>query len=161
MRINEVILKIKQDSFWQVATIACFALGIAYLSELIANLRPCILCIYQRIPYFLLLVMAFAAILRPSLRKSFRFLIVFTFIIEIILASYHTGIEHYIFDDHHICQTNNQIGNMLSSTILVSSCSQVAFKFMNFSMAEWNLFYAIASLSYFIYRERKNGFFTW
>lgn len=161
MRFKDLINNIKQDVFWQMATASCLALSIAYLSELALNLRPCILCIYQRLPYFFLLFISLLGIYKTSWKKSIRFIIVILLISEIALVSYHVGVEHYLFEENYTCQDTNQIGSILSTNSLLTSCSEVHFKFMNFSMAEWNLAYSIACLSFFIYRERKNGYFTW
>ena len=154
--IKYISNKIIQDGFWLVATLSLFALVIAYSSELLLGLRPCILCIYQRIPYALMLLFSIITILRPTWVKISRPLIVILAIIEIAFALYHVGIERHIFEENHICQDNQQIGNLLSTTKLMSSCSNIAFKFMNFSMAEWNAIYAIGLLYYFIKREKNH-----
>ena len=68
-------------------------------------------------------------------------------IAEIVLASYHVGVERYIFEDSHVCQVqnglNSTIQEMLSAGKIASTCSEVSFRFMNFSMVEWNLLYAV------------------
>lgn len=161
MRLTELANNIKQDSFWQVMVISFFALVLAYLSEIILDLRPCILCIYQRIPYLILLFVSLLSIKFKSIKKFSRFFIVFLFILEISLAFYHVGVERYMFEESHTCQDNHQLGSLLSTVQLASNCSQVSFKFMNFSMAEWNLFYSFGFLCLFVYKERENGFFTW
>ncbi|OYW80846.1 MAG: hypothetical protein B7Z27_03075 [Sphingobacteriia bacterium 32-37-4] len=56
--------------------------------------------------------------------------------------------EHYLFEESYVCQ------------LIRSGCNVVHFRFMNFSMAEWNLAYIIGMLYYFIKVERKNGVFT-
>ena len=133
----------------------------AYLSEVVLSLRPCILCVYQRIPYFILVFIASIAVYFPSSKKFIRLFIALLIMAEIGLAFYHVGVEHYIFEESYSCQSNHQIGNMLSTNSLISTCSEVHFRFMNFSMAEWNLIYSMGMLIYFIYKEKQNGFFTW
>ena len=156
MKSSNIIEALKNDSFWQVAFVSASALSLAYLSELIANLQPCILCIYQRLPYFLLLFISLLGIWKKSFRNNLSFLIILCFIVEVGLAFYHVGVEHYIFAEDYSCKDNHQIANLLSSVNLASSCSEAAFRFMNFSMAEWNLIFSSAALSYFIYREKNN-----
>lgn len=161
MNLQDLIKKTKEDIFFQIALLSFSAVIMAYLSEVILNLRPCILCIYQRIPYFALAFLASIALYFPSSKKVISLLITLFIIVEVGLAFYHVGVEHYIFEENYSCQTNHQIGNMLSTNSLMSTCSEVHFRFMNFSMAEWNLIYSMGMLIYFIYKEKQNGFFTW
>ena len=156
MKIKTIINKITQDSFCLVAALSLFALLTAYSSELLLGLHPCILCIYQRIPYGLMLLFSIITILRPTCYKISKPLIIILAIIEIAFAFYHVGIERHIFEENQICQDKQQIGNLLSTTKLMSSCSDIAFKFMNFSMAEWNVIYAIGLLYYFIKRDKSH-----
>lgn len=161
MKLKELKNNIVNDVFWQIAAASLFAIALAYLSEIILGLSPCILCIYQRLPYFFLAFVALLASYKPNWKKYLRYVIIFLFKIEIGFAFYHVGVERYIFDENYTCNHSNQVGNVLSTKSIASSCSDVSFKFMNFSMAEWNLIYSLFFLGYFIYKERKNGFFTW
>lgn len=160
MNLKELKQNITDDVFWQITCASLLAISLAYLSEILLNLRPCILCIYQRIPYFFLTFIALLSCYKITWRKYLRHMILLLLSAEIAFAFYHVGVEHYIFEDSHICQDKTQVGSILSTQNLVSSCSDVIFKFMNFSMAEWNLIYSIFLFGYFIYKERRNGFFT-
>lgn len=148
MRIDDFIKKIKQNNFWIIFLGALLAIIAAYFAEFVGKLAPCSLCIFERIPYLMLQCIALLAIIRPNWHKFMSYMVIITGLIEICLAIYHIGIEHYIFNESYICQASEV------------SCSAVAFKFMNLSMAEWNLVYIIALLYYFIHQERKNGEFT-
>lgn len=163
--VSNLINKVKQDAYWLTLIAISFALSTAYLAEFIWELHPCMLCIYQRIPYLILVVSSLIAILFPKTQKNISFIIVLLFISEISIAIYHVGVEHYIIEDSYTCQISSDIvsklGSLLSVKEVASSCSDVKFKFMNFSMAEWNVFYASALLFCFFKLERKNGHFTW
>ena len=51
-----------------VGLACCLVLATAYAFEYLANLQPCVLCIYQRIPYAVAIgLMLVEAILRLSL----------------------------------------------------------------------------------------------
>ncbi len=150
--------RIFTDAFMQVTLFSFAAIFLAYASEILFNLQPCILCIYQRIPYFLIIFFGCFSMYFSETRKILGYFIIIFFLAETSAAFYHVGVEHYIFEEDFTCKDNNQLGNMLSTVKLASSCSQVAFKFMNLSMAEWNLLYSTALLTLFIYQERKNGF---
>lgn len=135
-----------RNNFAFIFAVSGLALLLAYSSEIFFGLKPCILCVYQRIPYFIIIIISSITFLNSRFKKIAFFLIVLSLIAEIILAGYHVGIERYIFEENHLCQNLN---NDISIFNLASNCSQVQFRFMNFSMAEWNMFYAIFCLFYF------------
>jgi disulfide bond formation protein DsbB len=156
--LSKIKAAICNNSFAQIFCLSILPIIIAYISEIFFNLAPCILCVYQRIPYFALIILSIMGIFVSPNKKytqTITVLIIIALTIEIGLAFYHVGIEHYIFDEEFTCADNLAIGNLLSSKKLAASCSQAAFKFMNFSMAEWNFLYATALLSLFIYQEQK------
>ncbi|MEK6734113.1 MAG: disulfide bond formation protein B [Pseudomonadota bacterium] len=159
MHLNKVFNQIIQDGFKLVGFMSFLALCGAYFSEILWQLEPCILCIYQRIPYFLIIIIS--ALKFPRSRKYLSFLIIIFLFIEIGLAFYHLGIERHVFNESSICNTDLNISSALSTTKLASSCSLAEFKFMNLSMAEWNFIYAFSMIYYFIKKEGKNGLFTW
>lgn len=158
MLLNNLQEKILKDSFMQVTLFSFLAIILAYVSEIIFNLQPCILCVYQRIPYFFIIFLGCLAIYFVKTRKVVGYLIIIAFLAEIAAAFYHVGVEHYIFAEEFTCKDNSHLSNMLTTVKLASSCSQAAFKFMNLSIAEWNFIYSTALLILFIYQERKNGF---
>ncbi len=78
--------------------VACIgALGAAYTAQYGYGLEPCILCLYQRIPYALAGVLALAAILMPrgAGRLALTFLCVPIFLAGGGLAFYHVGVEQH------------------------------------------------------------------
>lgn len=152
----KLIDRLQQDSYFLVFVSCLSALILVYGSELILNLTPCMLCIYQRIPYFILLFISGAALLIPNLRKYFLFIVIFLYLVEIVLAGYHVGVEHYWIEETSRCQVDSSMA-ILSVSKIASSCSEVRLRFMNLSMAEWNLLYAIALLYAFIRIEKKHG----
>lgn len=148
--------KIKTDSFFLIFCVSSGALLFAYIAEFFFNLVPCMLCIYQRIPYFILLGISLCGLLCQKSRKYLVYLVILALIVELSLAAYHIGVEHYWIEENHMCQIDNKL-SALSFKQVASSCSDVKFKFMNLSMAEWNLVYIIAILYAFRKIERKNG----
>lgn len=147
--------KIKKNPYWLVLLSSGAALFLAYASEILFNLSPCSLCVYQRIPYFILVLLSSAVILFSRARKYSIPLVVILYIIEISLAGYHVGVEHYWIDEVYTCSARNP-ASVLSFKEMASSCSEVSFKFMMLSMAEWNVIYAVALLYGFLKLEKKN-----
>ena len=153
LKVSNLINKIKQDVYLLIFVASSLAIIVAYVAEFVFHLQPCILCLYQRIPYFLLIVFSLITLLAPITRQYLRFVISLSIIAEIVLASYHVGVERYIFEDSHVCQVqnglNSTIQDMLSAGKIASTCSEVSFRFMNFSIVEWNLLYAICLFYWF------------
>jgi disulfide bond formation protein DsbB len=148
--------KIKTDSFLLIFCASLGALLLAYTAEFVFNLVPCMLCIYQRIPYFILLCVSLSGLLCSKSRKYLSWLVILSLIAELLLAAYHIGVEHYWIEEKYMCQIDHQL-SALSLGKIASSCSDVRFKFMNLSMAEWNFIYVAAILYAFLKLERKNG----
>ena len=148
MQFKKIFNTVKQDKFWIILLASSFAIITAYFAEFIAKIMPCSLCILQRIPYFVLILLSIISLLKPKSQKLISILIIFACITEIMLAIYHIGIEHYIFEESSVCQ-------IITNTKVASSCSQVNVKFMNFSMAEWNLIYISGILYYFIKAKKS------
>ena len=148
--MKSFIEKIKNNSYWVILLASSFALIIAYFSQYFLGFMPCSLCLLQRIPYAILVLISIIFILKPK-RRNLNSLVIIAFcLIELGLAIYHVGIEHYIFEESAVCQLNFDPNQL-------TSCNQVYFRFMNLSMAEWNLFYILALLYYFCKQETKYG----
>lgn len=80
-----------------IAAVCVGALGTAYTAQYGFDIEPCILCLYQRIPYAVAGVLALAAILMPRGpgRRALLMLCVPVFLIGAGVAFYHTGVEQH------------------------------------------------------------------
>lgn len=79
-----------------MGVISSMALAAALFSEVALGLEPCILCIYQRIPYAVVIVLALTALFlrrRPSAVHALLTLSGLAFLINSAIAFYHTGVE--------------------------------------------------------------------
>ena len=80
-----------------MAGISAFALAMAYTAEYGFGLKPCILCLYQRIPFAVVIILGLAgAFMDMKGQKTapvFLGLISLSFLINSIIAFYHTGVE--------------------------------------------------------------------
>lgn len=79
-----------------IALISVIALATAFTAQFALNLPPCILCLYQRIPYAIALVLGVSGLL---LRDNTRAIVVIVaisalvFLLNAALAFYHVGVE--------------------------------------------------------------------
>jgi disulfide bond formation protein DsbB len=134
------------------------ALTFAYMSEYFLKLAPCILCLYQRIPYFIALITSFAVLYLKKI-KTYKVLFFFLllFLIESSMALFHVAIEHGWVHETSSCSSNLDLENksieearrsILEST---TSCSKPSILVFNYSMAELNLLYSTLITIYLIF----------
>ncbi len=127
-----------------ILLIAITSLISAYFVEYVMALAACPLCIYQRFPYLLLIMISIIGLNGDrSLKKYY----IITFLISILIASYHTGIERGIFELSVFCKPLVSISDSFSimdfKNLLynenIGMCNKPALMIFGFSMAEWNL----------------------
>jgi disulfide bond formation protein DsbB len=127
-----------------ITLIAMISLSIAYFVEYVLGFAPCPLCLYQRFPYFVLIILGIIGVFIE--RKNPIFLgIILTISSSIILAGYHTGVERGIFAPSDSCKGEVQISAADAMKLLydqpIATCTKPPFKVVGLSMTEWNLLY--------------------
>lgn len=149
-----------------LALSSLLALISAYIAEFGFNLQPCILCLHQRKPFFAILILSIIAIILIS-NKKYQKLIFFICLIllfsNIVIASYHVGVEQKIFQGPSSCSTTQNLNSITDlrelekalSKASTIKCSEPAFTFLNISMAGWNTLYCLSLLTLTIYLNRK------
>lgn len=143
---------------------ASFGLTFAYIVEYIMKLPACPLCIYQRFPYLILIVLSIISI---SGQKELNKYYIITIVMAIFLASYHTGVERGIFEMSGFCKPLVKISNnmsvsdftkMLYSAGEIGQCNKPALVIFGLSMTEWNLILNLFLLTMFIkYRNFQSN----
>lgn len=156
--LDKAIRYLKKDVLLLVLTASFFAVLLALMSEIILDLKPCMLCLYQRLVYVLIVATALVGLLMPLLRKLAFLLVGLLLLSEIGFAIYHVAVEHYLIEESYMCGTNTEISSKFQQYLtfkkVAASCSEGVFKFMNFSMAEWNVLYS-SLLTYIFYKRKK------
>ena len=117
----------------------------ALFIEFFLKVKPCILCIYQRYPYYIITFLSLIYFLKKDLKIILILLIILTSLASIILSTYHVGIETGLIEETTSCKTslNNNLSKdailkQLESN-LASSCKEVNFKLFGFSLASINI----------------------
>ncbi|MFA5592389.1 MAG: disulfide bond formation protein B [Micavibrio sp.] len=100
MGMKELCCKILSNSrlcLFLLAVISAVALAMAYTSQYVYGMQPCNLCLYQRVPYALVILFGFAGIaLSGKWSKAgpvFLGLSAMAFLANAVIAFYHTGVE--------------------------------------------------------------------
>lgn len=150
-----MLQKIRAIQFLILASVV--ALATAYIAEYAFNLKPCHLCLFQRIPYALVMVLAGVGFMtrhKPPFFTAVLWGCILLFIVEVGLAGYHTGVEYGVFKGLEGCSSGDIPEGGLSLEALrqqiltseVVRCDQPSFVFLGISMAGWNTLYAFLSL---------------
>ena len=137
----------------------------ALFIEFFLKVKPCILCIYQRYPYYIIALLSLIYFLKKDLNILLILLIILTSLASIILSTYHVGIETGLIEETTSCKTS--LNNNLSKDAilkklesnLASSCKEVNFKLFGFSLASINIILSLilTTIYYKIYLWMKKN----
>ena len=125
-----------------IFSLSFFSLVAALYIEYILGFKPCILCIYQRIPYAIALLISLIAFYTGN-RKILLSILVLTFGASLLLSGYHVGIEKGIIEPIFSC-TGENINALEKEEILKSlntiqpDCKEVDFSIFGISLATLN-----------------------
>lgn len=133
------------------------ALIFAYISQYFFDLEPCILCLHQRKPFFVIIIISCLSLFfikSEKLKRISIYICALLLIINVGIASYHVLVEKKIFQGPTTCSSSqnlNEITNLEDLKIALSKtkairCDEPAFIFLGISMAGWNLIYSLGLL---------------
>ncbi len=133
-------------------------LTLALITEYVFDYNPCILCLYERIPYMAIFTLSLLSILASGMYIiTLRMNIVSCFT-SIMLAIYHFGVEQDLFEGPIRCNTNlpSLDSKTFDDTINVIyninavSCKIPSLTVFGLSMAFWNIILSAILLFYSI-----------
>jgi len=111
--------------------------------------EPCKLCLYERIPYFLSILLIIKILLIKKYEKITLLIISLVFIFSAALAFYHFGIEQDFFNESFICKTQNPSQTLSKGQLLEQlkqnniSCKDISFKILGLSLAAINTIFSL------------------
>ena len=158
-----MVLEKKYKIFYLFIILLCVtSIFYAFFVEFFLGYRPCILCKYQRVPYFLGLLIGLFGFLKPSNPKMCIYVFL-PFLISMTLSGYHVGIEQELYQSIFNCSDDNlnilEGGKLLESLSVINpDCRNVNFAIFGVSLATINfvLSFVISSVSYYLYSNAKN-----
>ena len=129
--------------------ISIIALASAFSIEYILGHQPCNLCILERIPYLLALIIIVLNYKFINLEKYFILSLILIFLAATILSLYHLGIEQGFIEESLVCDLKNG-SNLLSKEDILRqlqekkvSCKDVTFKILGLSLTSYNIIISI------------------
>ena len=156
----------KKNLFIAIFLISLIALISAYFIEYILGHQPCSLCLYERIPFFLAILIILINYKYDKLEKFLILLLSMIFFTATILSSYHFGIEQGFIQESLLCNLEKGANIVDKDEILKQlqqksiSCKDVTFKIFGLSLTSYNiiicLLITISSIKiYFGYEKNK------
>ena len=121
------------------------ALLLAFFIEYILGHQPCNLCILERIPYVIAIVIILLNYKFSQFEKIFLVLLVIVFLTATILSVYHFGIEQGFIKESLVCDLKNGSEATSKEEILKQlqeqkvSCKDVTFKIFGLSLTTYNI----------------------
>ena len=125
--------------------ISLFALISAYFIEYILGYQPCNLCLIERIPYVIALIIITINFKFNNLERYLILLLVFVFLTSTLISLYHLGIEQGFIKESLVCDLKNSSKILSKEEILqqlqqkIVSCKDVTFKILGFSLTTLNI----------------------
>ena len=148
------MFNLKTESYLKIIFIISLTSIIsAYFIEYILGHQPCNLCLIERVPYGLSLILIIINFIKRKNEKFIILLLIFIFIFSFLISFYHFGIEQDFFKESAICSFKNSPEIISKDELLKQlsekaiSCRDVTFKIFGLSLTSINI---IISLFIFI-----------
>ena len=128
-----------------ILLISFVALISAFFIEYVLGHQPCNLCILERIPYVIAIIIILLNYKFSQFEKPFLLLLIIVFFMASILSIYHFGIEQGFIQDSLVCDLENSSGMTSKEEILKQlqeqkvSCKDVTFKIFGLSLTTYNI----------------------
>ena len=134
--------------------ISLISLISAFFIEYVLGHQPCNLCLIERIPYVLSVILIILNYLFSKNQQFIILLLILIFCFSLIISFYHFGIEQGFFKESAVCGLQNA-SNIISKEELLEqlqtktiSCKDVTFRIFGFSLTVFNM---IISLIFVIF----------
>ena len=140
------MFNLKAEFYLKIIFLFSFiALISAFFIEYILGHQPCNLCLIERIPYILSIMIIMAIFLIKKNQKFLVMLLILTFIFSFAISFYHFGIEQGFFQESSVCGvkslteiiTKEDLLKQLSEKTI--SCKDVTFRIFGFSLTSINI----------------------
>ena len=146
--------------------VSIIALVSAFFIEYILGHQPCNLCILERIPYLLAIIIILLNYKFNHFEKYFILSVTIIFLLAVFLSLYHLGIELGFVQESVVCDLKSG-SNLLSKEEILKqlqeksvSCKDVTFKIFGLSLTNYNILISLlitisAAKIYFNYDKNK------
>ena len=130
--------------------VSIWVLLIVFMAELIYGLEPCILCKYQRIPYFAVILFTGIALHVKTANQAGTLKVIgIIFLISAFLAFYHYGVEQHWWNAATSCGNFNKLPisfeNFQSQLMskMPKRCDEIDWTLFGLSMTVYNIIVSV------------------
>ena len=148
---------LKNEFYLKIILIISFtALIFAYFVEHILGHQPCNLCIIERIPYGISIILIAMIFILKKNQKFLTLLLILTFVFSFTISVYHYGIEQGFFQESTVCNARNFTENITKEDLLrelskkTTSCKDVTFRILGLSLTSINIVISLLFIITFI-----------
>ena len=142
-----------------------FVLLAAYFIQYVLGHQPCNLCLIERIPYILTIIIITLILIFKKFEKVFLLLLTLIFVAATLISFYHFGIEQGFIKESLVCDLESQTNSFTKEDLLKElktktiSCKDVTFKIIGLSLASINiiisLILSVITLKLFLNYEKN------
>tara|TARA_B100001971_G_C17768837_1_gene323914 strand:- start:40 stop:522 length:483 start_codon:yes stop_codon:yes gene_type:complete len=142
-----------------------FALLAAYFIQYVLGHQPCNLCLIERIPYILTIIIITLILIFKKFEKVFLLLLTLIFVAATLISFYHFGIEQGFIKESLVCDLDDQTNSLTKEDLLKElktktiSCKDVTFKIIGLSLTSINiiisLILSVITLKLFLNYEKN------
>tara|TARA_B100001063_G_scaffold216310_1_gene217907 strand:- start:15 stop:497 length:483 start_codon:yes stop_codon:yes gene_type:complete len=128
-----------------IFTISLISIITAYFIEYALGHQPCNLCLIERIPYGLSIILISLIFVFKKSEKFFILLLTLIFTFSFLISAYHLGIEQGFIEESPVCGLKNVAETISKEELLKQlneiniSCKDVTFKIFGFSLTSINI----------------------
>ena len=154
-----------------ITGISIFSLLMALTAEVYFGLEPCVLCVYQRFPFLVVAFLGLSGLAlksKPLVQKGLIALSGLAFLVNSVIAAYHTGVEQKwwvsAFEGCAVPPLGNEPQTILENILSAptADCAEIpwADPILGLSMANYNTLmcfglFAVCALSVWLLRTRQ------
>ena len=146
--------------FYLAVLFSIFAILSAFFMQYVLGHDPCKLCTYQRIPYYIIILIGLITFLFPKIIKITTFLLIFLLLAEFLASNYHT-LSTFEVISYSGCQSAeipsdiNVLKEALMSDTLIVNCSNANLKYFGIPLSIYNSFFSLMFLIVIVFNAYK------
>ena len=134
------------------------ALGAALISQFAFDLEPCVLCIYQRVPYVAVLFLGAVGIWVTMINRAHLAVLTgLVFAAGAGVALYHVGVEQHWWPSAAGCGDFENFRAGLRDLKPVKPCDEVDWTLFGVSMATYNMAVSLGLAAVCLFAARRIG----
>ena len=160
------MFNLKAEQYLKIILLSSFvALISAYFIEYVLGHQPCNLCLIERIPYGISIILIITILVLKKYHKFLIILLILTFTFSLAISFYHFGIEQGFFQESSVCGVRDSNESITKEYLLKQlnektvSCKDVTFSIFGLSLTSINivisLIFTVILLKTFIKYEKN------